>query len=143
MKIWNHSFGIKEVVIEGVACVSSSWRLTSYALYYKLPYSELVAGTGEQVGFHYTVDYFCFSKKIILIFDVKKLNNLCEIDVRYCLLLFFGFSFVFSKSRKNMHGCFFFHFVPLILIILAPKIMEEWNNQLQKLWFLQATEAAR
>ena len=32
------------------------------------------------------------------------------------------------------------HFVPLISI-LASKIMEEWNNQLYKLWFLQATEA--
>ena len=45
-----------------------------------------------------------------------------------------------SKVEKNYMGVFSTHFVPLILI-LASKIMEDWNNQLYNLWFLQATEA--
>ena len=46
------------------------------------------------------------------------------------------------KVEKVYVGVFSIHFVPLISI-LASKIMEEWNDQLYKLWFLQATEAPR
>ena len=50
-------------------------------------------------------------------------------------------SFIFEpKVEKIYMGVFSTHFVPLISI-LASKIMEEWNNQLYKLWFLQATDA--
>ena len=91
---------------------------------------------------------------IILIFQVKYLKNLCELDARViaCNFYVFGiFSFFSDFFRSNLFifepkvekiymGVFSTHFVPLISN-LAPKIMEEWNNQFQKLWFLQATEA--
>ena len=49
--------------------------------------------------------------------------------------------FIFEpKVEKIYRGVFSTHFVPLVSI-LASKIIEEWNNQFYKLWFLQATEA--
>ena len=51
-------------------------------------------------------------------------------------------SFIFERKVKKIYmGVFSTHFVPLISI-LAPKIMEVWNIQLWKLWFLQDTKAS-
>ena len=87
---------------------------------------------------------------IILTFRVKYLKNLRELDDRLiaCNFLVFGIFLFFSdffrsnwftfepKVEKNYIGVFSTHFVPLISG-LAPKIMEDWNSQLYKLWFLQ------
>ena len=58
----------------------------------------------------------------------------------FCFFWFFrSNSFIFEPEvEKTYVGVFFTHFVPLILI-MAPKVMEEWNILLKKI--LQATEA--
>ena len=92
------------------------------------------------------VDYFDFLYKIFekLVWIRSQGNGLQLLD--FWIFLFFSqfsrsCSFVFEpKVEKNIHSSVFStHFMPLISMFV-PKIMEEWNNQLKKLWFLQATE---
>ena len=68
---------------------------------------------------------------------VKKIPD--TVIKHYCVWYLFNCNslYFWAESRKICMGVFFSHFV-LLLSIFPSKIMEEWNNQLYEVWFLQA-----